>query len=123
MDEKKYIIPKEMATAYQHAVSRDASTFAGLEAAIRWLAENGPDGRDCSAAYEEAMQDDGMLGNFNGGWNACATWYQKRYLAPVVPEELADLQWSPNAQNYEEHNEDVLEAYRRGKQGNDGGNR
>ncbi len=108
--EKRYVIPEGMLKAALDAQQMRCDPViskVGLEAAIRWLAENPivPDRETadrliaCRGIHSEA--------------DPFAEWQRRMFLAPEpeVPEAIKDLLTMSDSP----HNEHVLEAYRRGK--------
>jgi len=116
MSEKKYVVPEGMLDAALVASENPPYGLgAALEAAIRWQSENPiePTPEQCERIAAERKRT----------WTTatpqfCADWISRMYLAELkVPEAIQDLMWSEGAQNYEEHNEDVVAAYCRGMDG------
>ena len=122
--EKKIAIPEGMLEAAVAAVKIPVSgqlarnqTHDILEAALRWLSEN-PIVPTMEQATE--MSDSGHPCVLDGVWYA-TEWQRRMFLAPEpeVPEEIKDLLWSIGGtwmQTDKKHNNEVAEAYRRGKE-------
>jgi len=90
-----------------------------LEAALRWLSENPivPTYNQLNSFASERTSPDAIQ------W-FCAEWQRRMFLAPdhpEIPEEVKDLQIDINAYDpvhkimIKHHNEDVIEAFRRGQ--------
>jgi len=91
-----------------------------LEAALRWLSENPiePTQKQSRKLYADVPQ--GLLVDEVPSWYAIV-WQRRMFLAPEseVPEEIKDLLWSIGGtwmQTDKKHNNEVAEAYRRGKE-------
>jgi len=141
MSEKKYVLPNGMERAAWDAMDAHAkvhgpavgcvlgsmcSLTAGLEAAIRWQAENPAvptpeQGREIRAVWDHVDRlKDASVCDFVE--TICREWQRRMYLAPEpeVPEAVEDLMHK-NRKPYtvdctpEAQDQRILEAYRRGQ--------
>ena len=120
----KYLVPeeglKEAIAASDDYLrdnqSRDVHAKVILEAFIAWQSENPPvptEKQWSEVQFSVASRPIDYQRDF------AVEWIRRMYLAPEpeVPEELKDLLWGFDADRREEHQEDVIEAYRRGRAG------
>ena len=144
MSERKYVLPNGMERAAWDAMDAHAkvhgpavgcvlgsmcSLTAGLEAAIRWQAENPAvptpeQGREIRAVWDhvDRLKDASMCDFVE---TICREWQRRMYLAPEPEalEEVKDLLWgevggtsqTSSAILAPSHNLQVVEAYRRGQ--------
>ncbi len=116
---KKIVVPDGMQLAFFQAMqyrfgSVPGGTAVGLEAALRWLSENPPPIplKDAArlAKNTYTVNETSIIAIVKSG-------IECMFLAPEpeVPKEVSNLMWNINAPSHEEHNEDVIEAYRRGQ--------
>lgn len=126
MSEKKYVVPEGMRRAAGQATHNvDPEGYImlpGLEAAIRWLAEN-PIWPTPEQALAMSVTKP-VIDSFDNWelvrWGACE-WQRRMFLAsePKIPEAVkdlvVDLGISPELSiSRKQFNRDILEAYRRG---------
>ena len=122
MSEEKIVVPEGMLEATRGACTPNHPnrTRIELEAALRWLSENPiePTQKQSRKLYADVPQ--GLLVDEVPSWYAIV-WQRRMFLAPEseVPEEIKDLLWSIGGtwmQTDKKHNNEVAEAYRRGKE-------
>jgi hypothetical protein len=128
---KKILVPKGMATAGRLAFGefygfRDPKELHGgavefvLQEALRWLSDN--------PIVPTPKQIEDMVRSWHGKCDVSDfvvlvmhEWQRRMFLTPEleVPEAVEDLMWGSGKANEDDdrcHNEDVIEAYRRGQQ-------
>ena len=126
--EKKIVVPEGMMKAAIFAwrlhpirgYPPEDAVCKAVEAALRWLSEHPivPTQKQSRKLYADVPQ--GLLVDEVPSWYA-VEWQRRMFLAPEseVPEEIKDLLWSIGGtwmQTDKKHNNEVAEAYRRGKE-------
>lgn len=130
MNEKKIVVPEGMMKAAKRYSRNPEDEFyleVALGAAIRWLAENPivPTKKEARAMYSEVRSLSVKNGTSNWADSFAGTyaveWQRRMFLAPDADEPIKDL-LAPKSpyeiENYvltDSHNDNVREAYRRGK--------
>jgi hypothetical protein len=116
----KMKVPELMAKAYQEAVERDASTFAGVEAVLRWQRDNPalPRVKQLEALWNSIPDTSGGEYPYFHKMRIVMGEWQRQMYVDTVPEEIEDLLLHDIKDGFfkpEILNEIIIQAFYRGQ--------